>query len=192
MKQKLGSIIKKGKILCLAGIMSLAPSTLNAQPLEHYIEPRVGLISPATKREQGYKPSSLIGAAYGFNIKKVGLGLEVGLDYFHSSEKNIETNTILSRLNVSYSPSKQKAEIKPYLLGGVNFLNEVSKIDIPKFNVHDKVSNTTFGLEFGVGATISNKINSRFTYTVLPTSENVKDMITLTIGYRFMLGGKLK
>lgn len=183
MKQKLESIINKGKIIALAGLMSLAPLTLNAQSLKQYVEPRVGLISPVAKKEQGYKPSFLIGGAYGFNAGKIGL--EVGLDYFRSSGKYIETNSILPRFNLSYSPLKQKAKIKPYLLAGVNFLSESSAIDIPEFNVHDKISNTTFGLEFGAGTTIFNKIDSRLTYTMLPTSKNVKGMITLTIGYRF-------
>lgn len=183
MKQKLESIINKGKMLALAGIVSLTPLTLNSQPLKHYVEPRVGTIAPVTEKEQAYDSSFLIGGAYGLSIGK--FGLEVSLDYFNSSAEYIKTKSILPRFNISYSPFKQTAKVKPYLMAGVNFLSESSTIDIPEFNVHDKVSNTTFGLEFGVGATIRDKLHGRISYTVMPGSENVKGMITLTCGYRF-------
>ena len=183
MKQKLESIINKGKILALAGLISLTPLKLSSQSLKHYIEPRIGTIAPVTEKEQAYDSSFLIGGAYGLSIGK--FGLEVGLDHFNSSAEYIKTKSILPRVNISYSPFKQAAKIKPYLMTGVNFLSESSTIDIPEFNVHDKVSNTTFGLEFGVGATIFDRIHGRITYTLMPKSENVKGMIALTCGYRF-------
>ena len=187
MKQ-LESMIKKGRVMALAGLMSLAPLTLSAQSLKHYVEPRVGLIAPMATQKQPFDPSFLVGGAYGLNIKKVGL--EAGLDYFHSSGEYIKTNSFLPRFNISYSPLNQKAKVKPYVMAGVNFLNEFSTIDIPEFDVHDKVSNTTFGAEFGVGATISDRIDGRITYTTMPGSENVRGRIALTIGYRFSFGGK--
>ena len=187
MKQKLESIIKKGKILALAGIASLA---IGCASLKHYVEPRVGAIVPVAEKEQGYKPSFLMGGAYGFNIEKIGLGFEAGLDYFHSSGEYIETNSIWPRLNLNFSPLKQTAKIKPYVMAGVNLLSEFSAIDIPEFYVHDKVKNTTFGIEFGIGATIIDRINGRVTYTMMPASENVRGMISLTAGYRFLFGGK--
>jgi hypothetical protein len=70
-------------------------------------------------------------------------------------------------------------------MAGINFLSESSIINIPEFNVHDKIKNTTFGLEFGVGATIFDRIHGRISYTLMPGSENVKGMIALTCGYRF-------
>jgi len=125
----------------------------------------------------------LVGGAYGLSIGK--FGLEIGLDQFKSSGEYIKTKSLLPRFNISYSPFKQTAEVKPYVMTGINFLSESSTIDIPEFDVHDKVSNTTFGLEFGVGATILDRLHGRISYTVMPGSENVKGMITLTCGYRF-------
>jgi hypothetical protein len=183
MKQKLESIINKGKMLALAGLICLTPLKLSSQSLKHYIEPRAGTIAPVTEKEQAYDSSFLIGGAYGLSIGK--FTLEIGLDQFKSSGEYIKTKSLLPRLNISYSPFKQTAEVKPYLMTGVNFLRESSTIDIPEFNVHDEVSNTTFGLEFGVGATISDRIHGRISYTVMPGSENVKGMVTLTCGYRF-------
>lgn len=188
MKQRLESIIDKGRMIALAGLMSLAPLTLNAQSLKHHVEPRVGTLVPVAEKEQDYESSFLVGGAYGLNTGK--FGLETSLDYFKSSDEYIETNSFLLRLNVSFSPLKQTAKVKPYLMAGANLLREFSTIDIPEFNVHDKVSNTTFGLEFGVGVTIFDRIHGRISYTVMPGSENVKGMITLTGGYRFLLGRK--
>lgn len=185
MKQKLESIIKRGKILALAGIASLATGCAS---LKQYVEPRIGAIVPVTEKEQEYKPSLLIGGAYGLNIEKVGL--EVGLDYFHSSGEYIETDSILPRLNLSYSPLKQTAKVKPYLMAGANVLSEFSAIDIPEYDVHDKVKNTTFGVDLGIGAAILDRINGRITYTIFPESENVKGIITATMGYRFLFGKK--
>ena len=188
MKQKLESIIKKGKMIALVGLMSLIPLKLSAQSLKHYIEPKVGVISPVAEKEQVYDPSLLIGVASGFNIGK--LGLEAGLDYFKSSAEYIETRSILPRINVSYSPLKQTAKVKPYLMAGANFLREFSIIDIPEFDVHDEITNKTTGIEFGICATIMDRIHARLSYTAMPTSENVKGMITLTGGYRFLTGDK--
>ncbi len=180
--KKLESIIKKGKIIALAGIASLA---IGCASLKHYVEPRVGAIVPVAEKEQDYKPSLLIGGAYGFNAGKIGF--ETSLDYFHSSGEYIQTDSILPRFNVSYSPLKQTAKVKPYIIAGANLLSEFSAIDIPEFDVHDKVSNTTLGVEAGIGATILDRINSRLVCTWLPTSENVKNMFTLMLGYRLYL-----
>ncbi len=197
MKQKLESILNKGKIFTLTGLMFLTSFILGSESLKPYIEPRVGAIVPVAEKEQEYKPSLTIGGAYGFNIdsiEKIGLGFEAGLDYFHSSGEYIETHSILPRLNVSCYPLKSflkpRAKVKPYLMAGANFLSESSTIDIPEFDVYDEVSNSTFGLEFGIGAIIKDRIHGRLSYTVLPASENVKGMISLTGGYRFFLGGK--
>ena len=188
MKQKLESIINKGKMIALAGLMSVMPLKLGSQSLKHYIEPRVGTIAPVTEKEQAYDSSFLIGGAYGLSIGK--FTLEIGLDQFKSSGEYIKTNSLWSKFNISYSPFNSEAKIKPYAVIGVNSLKEVSKINIPKFDVHDKVSNTTFGLEFGVGTTIADKFNVRFSYTGMPKSENVKGIIAITCGYRFGFGGK--
>jgi len=188
MKQKLESIINKGKMLALAGLICLAPLKLSSQSLKHYVEPRAGTIAPVTEKEQAYDSSFLIGGAYGLSIGK--FTLEVGLDCFKSSAEYIKTKSLLPRINVSYSPFNPEAKVKPYVMAGVNFLRESSTISIPEFDVYDKVSNTTFGLEFGVGATIFDRIHGRIIYTLMPKSENVKGMITLTCGYRFGFGGK--
>ena len=187
MKQKLESILKKGKMITLASLMFL---TIGCASSKFYIEPKIGLIIPVSAKEQTYNPLFMIGAACGFSGKTIGL--ESGLDYFNSSAKYIETKSILSKFNVSCGLLKETAKVKPYLTGGVNFLNESSTIDIPEFNVYDKITNKTIGLEFGIGIAIIDRINSRITYTVMPESENVNGMITLTGGYRFLFGGKNK
>jgi len=179
-------ILNNGKILFLAGITFLTPLIVNSQSLKHYIEPRVGAIVPVSEKKQEYKPSLLIGGAYGFDIGK--FTLEAGLDYFHSSGEYIKTNSFLPRFNVSFSPLKPTAKVKPYLTSGANLLSEFSTIDIPQFNVYDKVKNTTFGLEAGAGVTISDRIDGRVSYRAIPASENVKAMIILTGGYRFRFG----
>jgi len=209
MKQKLESILNKGKMILnngkmilnngkmilhnrrnilLGGLIFLTPLTLGAQALKHYIEPRVGAIVPVSEKEQEYKPSLLIGGAYGFDIGK--FTLEAGLDYFHSSGEYIKTNSFLPRVNVSFSPLKLTAKVKPYLTAGANLLSEFSTIDIPQFNVYDTVKNATFGLEAGVGVTIFDRIDARVNYRAMPASENVKAMIILTGGYRFRFGKK--
>ena len=183
--KKLESIINKGKIVLLAGLMFLEAGCVS---LKHYIEPRAGLIVPVAEKEQAYDSSFLIGGAYGFGMEK--LGLEAGLDCFSSSGDYITTNSLLSRINLSFSPLKQKAKVKPYLITGISNLSESSIIDIPEFDVYDEVTNKTSGFEFGVGTTLFNRINGRVTYTIMPKSENVKGMISLTAGYRFLFGGK--
>ena len=184
-ESKLESILNKGKILFLAGVAFLA---VGCASMKHYIEPKLGLIAPVAAQEQAYDPSFLIGAAYGINMGKVGL--EAGLDYFHSSAEYIETKSILPRLNVSFSPLKQTAKVKPYLMAGINSLSEFSTIDIPDFDVHDEISNATVGIELGIGATLFDRIHARLSYTGLPASENVPGFFTLSGGYRFLFGGK--
>jgi len=188
MKQKLESILNKGKIFALAGLMFLTHLTLAAQSLKHYLEPRVGAIVPVAEKEQEYKPSFLIGGAYSFNVGK--FGLEAGVDFFGSSGDYIKTKSLLSRINVSYFPFKPTAKIQPYLMTGISSLKESSVIDIPEFDVYDRIINKTRGIELGVGATVFDRIHGRLSYTFMPTSENVKGMISLTGGYRFFLGGK--
>jgi len=193
MKQKLESIINKGKMMALAGIMSLVPLTLSSQSLKSYVEPRVGAVIPVSAEKQTYNPSFLVGVDYGFNVEKIGVGLELGIDYFHSSAEYIKTNTLWQKLNLNFSPFElflPNAKVKPYLSAGASLLTEFSAIDIPEFGVHDELSNSTFGLEFGVGATLFDRINLRAAYTFLPTSENVKGMITLMLGYRLYLDQK--
>jgi len=185
MKQKLESIVKKGKMIVLAGLMFL---TIDCASSRFYVGPNVGAIIPIAEKEQAYDSSTMIGWALGLSGKVIGL--EAGLYCFNSSAEYIETKSVLPRVNLNFSLSKPTAKVKPYLIAGINFLNESSTIDIPEFGVHDKVSNKTFGLEFGVGATILDKIDGRISYTLMPGSENVKGMITLTCGYRFLFGSK--
>ncbi len=184
-KSKLESILSIGKALFLAGVASLA---IGCASMKHYIEPKLGLIGPVAPKEQSYDPSVLAGAAYGVNIPKIGLGLEAGVDYFHSSGEYIKTHSLIPRINMSYTPFGSKAKVKPYVMAGMNVLGEFSTIDIPKFDVHENVSNSMFGLEFGIGATIFDRVHGRLSYTIMPASENVKGMLTLTGGYRFLIG----
>jgi len=184
MKQKLETIIKKGKMIALAGLMSL---TIDCASSRFYIKPNVGIIVPVSAKEQSYNPSVTLGGAMGFSGK---FGLEASLDYFNSSAEYIKTKSTLSKINLNFSLSKPAAKVKPYLMVGMNFLNESSIIDIPQFDVYDKVKNNTTGLEFGFGTTIFDKIDGRITYTVMSGSENVKGMIALTCGYRFLFGRK--
>lgn len=185
MKQKLELIVKKGRIIALAGLMSL---TIGCASSRFYVEPKVGLIAPISAKEQTYNPSTTVGGALGLSGKVIGL--EAGLDYFNSSAEYIKTKSILPRVNLNFSLSKPTAKVKPYLMAGINFLSESSIISIPEFNVYDKVKNKTFGLEFGIGVTILNRIDGRVTYILMPGSENIKGMIILTAGYRFSFGSK--
>jgi len=187
MKQKLESIVKKGKMLALTGLMYL---TVGCASSKFYIEPKVGVIILGSAKEQVYDPSFMVGVALGFNGKRVGL--ESGLDYFDSSGEYIETKSILSSVNLNLNLSKPESDIKFYLIGGASRLNESSTIEIPKFNVYDVVENTISGLGFGMGISIIDRINGRVTYTVIPASENVKGMVALTGGYRLLFGGKTK
>lgn len=184
MKQKLESIVKKGRMIFLAGLMFL---TVGCASSKFYLKPNVGVITPISAKEQTYNPSTTIGGAFGFSGK---FGLEASLDSFNSSAEYIKTNSVLSKINLNFSLSKPTAKIKPYLIGGVNFLNESSIIEIPQFNIRDKITNNTTGLEFGVGTTIFDKIDGRATYTMMLGSENVKGMITFTVGYRFSFGNR--
>lgn len=185
MKQKLESIVQKGKMVVLAGLISL---TVGCASSKFYVEPNVGLIAPISAKEQTYNPSTMVGGALGLNGKVVGL--EASLDYFNSSAEYIETNSSLLRFNLNFNLSKPTAKIRPYLIGGVGFLNESSTINIPEFDVHDKVKNKITGLEFGMGITMIDKINGKIIYMMMPTSENIKGTITLTVGYRFSFGRK--
>ena len=185
MKQGLESIIKKGKVMAFAGAMSLMPLTLSAQSSdsgpEYYVEPRAGLMIPDAPKKQEYKSSFKVGVSGGIDLNKIGI--EAGLGYYNSSRKYIETKSLLPKINVKIYPEKGE-DIKPYIMAGANMLKEYSTINIPESDVQDKVSNTTMGAEIGFGATISNKFDWRMSYTRLPKSENVKGMLSLSIGYQ--------
>jgi len=184
MKQKLESIVQKGRMIALAGLMSL---TIGCASSKFYVKPNIGMIAPVSAKQQTYNPSTTIGGAMGLSGK---FGLEASLDSFNSSAEYIKTNSTLSKINLNFSLSKQTAKVKPYLIAGINFLSESSIISIPEFNVYDKVKNNITGLEFGFGTTIFDKIDGRITYTLMPGSENVKGMLALTCGYRFSFGRK--
>lgn len=188
MKQKLESIINKGKMVALASLISLIPLKLSSQSLRYYIEPKIGLIAPISAKEQTYNPLPTIGGALGLSGKVVGF--EVGLDCFNSSAEYIKTKSILSKVNLNFNLSKPTAKVKLHLMTGASILGERSTISILEFNVYDKIKNTTLGLEFGVGVTIFDRIHGRISYTLMPESENVKGMIALTWGYRFLFGSK--
>jgi len=181
MKQKLESIVKKGKRIALASLMFL---TIGCASSKFYVEPKLGLIVSVSAQKQVYDPSFMVGVALGLNGERVGL--ESGLDYFDSSAEYIETKSILSNVNLNLNLSKPESKVKFYLTGGVSRLNESSTIDIPKFNVYDKIINKTSGLEFGSGIVIIDRINGKVTYTVMPASENVKGMLILSVGYRLL------
>jgi len=189
MKQKLETIAKTGKRIALASLASLV---IGCATVKNYVEPRIGVIVPVAAQVQEYKPSFLVGGTYGFymeNAKKtVGIGIEAGLDYFHSSGQYIKTNSLLPRFNVNGNFGGKSLKISPSV--GVNVLSEFSAIDIPEYDVHDKVSNAKFGVEFGVGATLFDRVNANVSYTIMPTSENVKGMLTVTMGYRFLFAKK--
>jgi hypothetical protein len=190
MEQKLKSIMKKGKMIALAGLASMA---VGCASLTHYAEPRVGAVIPVSAEQQPYDASFLVGADYGFNVKKVGVGLETGLDYFQSSGQYIKSDTIVPRVALNFSPFElfmPDAAVKPYISAGASLLNEISTIDIPKFNVHEQKTNSTVGIDFGLGATLFDSINLKLNYTFLPTSQNVKGIVSITGGYRFLFEGK--
>jgi len=180
MKQKLELLMKKGKTIGLAGLMSLAMGCASSR---FYIGPKVGVTTPLSEKEQTYESSATIGGALGIMGERVGM--EVGLDYFHSSGNYIETDHFLSDVNLNLNLSKPTAKTKLYLLGGVGLLSESSIISIPKFRVHDEMESKTFGIEFGTGITIIDRIDGRITYITMPESENVKGMVSATLGYRF-------
>lgn len=193
MNKKLESIAKTGRRIVAAGLASLAISVApGCASIKNYVEPRVGVIVPVAAQVQGYNPSLLVGAAYGFNISNeketVGIGVEAGLDYFHSAGQYIKTNSLLPSFNVSGNFGGKNFKISPSV--GVNVLSEFSQVDIPEYDVHEKISNAKFGVEFGFGATLFDRVNVDVGYTIIPTSENVKGMFTATVGYKFVFGKK--
>jgi len=186
MKRKLESILKKGKVLALSGLMYLAMGCASSK---FYIEPKVGVIVPGAAKEQDYKSFATIGGACGFSGKVIGF--EAGLDYFNSSGEYIETKSNLSKFNLNLNLSKPESKVKFYLTGGASKLNESSTINIPKFKVHDEIKNTLSGFSGGFGINIVG-FDGRFTYIGLPGSENVKGMVHLTLGYSILFGKKSK
>ncbi len=187
MKQKLESIVKKGKMFALMGLMYL---TMSCASSKFYLGPKVGLISPVSENEQTYKLSPTIGGVCGVGGGQGGF--EVGLDHFNSSGEYIETKSNLLKFNLNLNLAKPESKVKPYLSGGMNLLNESSTINIPKFNVRDELKYKTFGVEFGTGLIILDRLNLGITYTIMPASENVPGMIAITGGYRISFGKKDK
>lgn len=190
MKQKLESMIKKGKMVALAGIASLA---VGCASMVHYVEPKIGGIVPVAAEKQSYNAFFSFGADYGFYLQKIGVGVEVGLDYFHSSGQYIETDSLLPRVGVNFSPFEMffpDAIVKPYVSAGASYLSEFSTIDIPQFNIHQGVKNSTPGIDLNLGATLLDRINLKLGYTFMPSSKNVKGMFSVTGGYRFLFEGK--
>jgi len=180
MKQKLESIVKKGKMVALAGLMSL---TIGCASSRFYLKPNVGVISPislAVLFPLPYDPSITVGGACGLLSGK--FGLEAGLNYFNSPTKS----NLLS-VNLNFSLSKPTAKVKPYLIIGKNLLNESLTVGTYQFDRYGKVKNTT-GSEFGFGTTISDRFDGRITYILMSGRE--RGMMTLTFGYRFGLGRK--
>lgn len=186
MKQKLESILKKGKMFALTGLMYLAMGCASSK---FYVEPKIGVIIPGEAKEQDYESSTTIGGACGISGKVIGL--EAGLDYFNSSGEYIETKSSLLKFNLNLNLSKPESKVKFYLTGGANRLNESSTIDIPKFRVHDEIKNAVWGGGGGFGINILG-LDTRVTYIGLPESENVKGMLHLTLGYYILFGKKSK
>lgn len=196
--KSLKSILNKGKMLLLAGV---AATSIGCASMTHYIKPEAGGVIPVSSEQQSYKPSFMGGAAYGVYLRNMGIGLEAGLDYFHSSSDNVQngisssikTNSFLPRIDLTYSPLESfspYSKVKPYISAGASLLNEFSTIEVPQFGVKDNVRNSTWGLNAGIGATLFDKIDLKAGYTFLPASENVKGMITLSASYRFLIEGR--
>ena len=183
MKQKLESIVRKGRMIVLSSLLLFMMGCASSR---FYVKPKVGMITPISAKEQKYNSSTTIGGALGLSGKV--LGLEASLDSFNSSAECIKTKSTLSRVNLNFNLST--AKVKPYLITGINSLNESSIIDIPQYGVHEKVKNNTTGLEFGMGIIILNRIDGRATYTIMLGSENAKGTIAWTLGYRFSFGSK--
>jgi hypothetical protein len=185
MNKKLESIIKKGKMAALAGIASLA---VGCATISQYAEPRVGVMIPVAAEKQAYSPSLLIGADYGVNIKNTGVGVEAGIDYFHSSGQYIQTESIIPRVAVKFSPldlALPDSKIKPFVSAGMSFLTEISAIDVPQYKIHDSKLSSTFGIDLGLGVSLFDMVNVNASYTILPSSQNVKGMLKISAGYSF-------
>jgi hypothetical protein len=190
MKQKLESIVKKGRMIALAGLMSLtigcasiSDKAMFSSP-RFYFKPNIGAISPISLMfplpPLPYDPAITVGGAFGLLSGK--FGLEAGLNYFNSPTKS----NLLS-VNLNFSLSKPTAKVKPYLIIGKNLLNESLTVGTYQFDRYGKVKNTT-GSEFGFGTTISDRFDGRITYILMSGRE--RGMMTLTCGYRFSFGSK--
>lgn len=185
MNFKLESIVNKGKILFAAGLASLM---IGCASLSNYAEAKAGAIMPISEKQQKYNPSALAGISFGTGGRH--FGLETGAEYFHSSAQYIKTNSILSRISLSYSPLNPKSKVKPYLIAGASSLSEFSSINVPQYGIHQELSSTTFGLDAGIGLTLFDRIDLKVINTWLEKSENVTDTLNATIGYRFFVGKK--
>ena len=185
------SIFRTVKMFALAGLVSLVAS---CTPLRKpYIEPRLGIVAPVAEKQKEYGASFIVGAAYGVSgiivngLSKEKIGLEASLDYFHSSEQYIETNSLLLRADATYQIKVVSPAV--HLTVGLALLSEFSDIDIPAMGVHDEQSNTSVGLGFGANlrfdAADIEDVSARLSYIIVPGSENVKGMLVLTGGYRF-------
>ena len=188
MKQKLESIVKKGRMVALAGLMSL---TIGCASSRFYLKPNVGVIAPISLNvlfPLPYNPSITVGGAFGLLSGK--FGLEAGLNYFNSPSETLtktKTKSNLLRFNLNFSLAKSTAKVKPYLIIGKNLLNESLTVGTYQFDRYGKVKNTT-GSEFGFGTTISDRFDGRITYILMSGRE--RGMMTLTFGYRFSFGSK--
>jgi hypothetical protein len=188
--KKLESIIKKGKMIALASVASLA---VGCASMVHYIEPEIGVKVPVAAEKQNYDALFSAGVDYGFYFQDIGLGLEAGIDYFHSSAKYIETDSLMPRVSVNFSPFEifmPDGIVKPYITAGASFLNEFSTISIPEFGVNDAVKGSRVGIDLNLGATLFDRINLKLGYTFLPASENAKGIFSVTGGYRFLFEEK--
>jgi len=190
MKQEIKSGIRLAKRGIAAGLASVLMSCAS---MVHYVEPKVGAIIPVAAEKQSYGASFSAGADYGFYLQRIGLGLEAGLDYFQSSAQYVTTDSLLPRVALNFSPFEiflPNSIVKPYLSGGASFLNEFAVIDIPEFDYHENVRSAVWGIDAGLGITLFDRFNVRAGYTFLPTSENVKGIVSVSGGYRFLLEGK--
>ena len=179
MKQKLESIVKKGKVIALAGLMYLAMGCASSK---FYIEPKAGVIIPQSAEKQEYSPSFMVGLSMGFT--GAPLGSKIGAGYFESSAKYIKTKSYLPEFSLKLNMTEPQAKVRPYLSSGMEILKEESKIDIPQYNVHKQVENTTAGFSAGFGITFLNSFNMEGKYLNFPNSKNVKNVLEFSAGPR--------
>ncbi len=195
---------KKGlsKLLVAGGMalgMGLSGLTVAGQPINFYIEPMLGIVFPVSaegKTEQAYDPSVTIGVAGGFNIPEFGFGAKVDAHAFGSSkeytepvEATVKSGGFLLGANAEFHPLnlflEQIPKLNPSILFGIGALGEFTTIEIPDFDVHEEISSAMFGLKFGIGATLFERIHAELSYTVLPASENVPGFFHFLAGYCF-------
>ncbi len=195
---------KKGlSKLLVAGGMALGMGLSGcATTTNFYIEPRLGVVFPVSaegKTEQAYDPSVTIGVAGGIHLEEIGFGAEVDAHAFGSSKEykepvkaTVRSGSIILGTSASFYPLNlildQIPKLNPELVVGIDALGEFTTIDIPDFDVHEEISSLMFGLKFGIGATLFDRIHAELSYTVLPASENVPGFFHFLAGYRFFFG----